>query len=194
MAQFYVGEIILVPYTFAPVGFADCDGSLLPIAEYDALFNLIGTTYGGDGQETFALPNLQSRVPIHVGQGPGLSSYALGDLGGVDTVTLVATQLPSHSHGIDSAALAARMRCQSAAGTGRLPAGSVLAKDAAGVTRLYSSLPPDSDMRAGTIGLTAGAATIGITPQSPQAGHDNIQPILAMRFCISLFGIFPSPA
>jgi microcystin-dependent protein len=190
MAQPYVGEIILVPYTFAPVGFMSCEGQLLPIAEYDALFNLIGTTYGGDGQETFALPDLRSRVPIHVGQGPQLSTYQLGETAGVEAVTLTANEMPVHTHEIDQAQLAAKVHCHSGPGTAMTPAASVLAAEAAGVTQLYSNKPADADMRADTISV-GGQATIN--PAGSSQGHDNRQPTVCLRFCISLFGVFPSP-
>jgi len=189
MAQYYVGEIILVPYNFAPVGFLSCDGQLVQIAEYETLFQLIGTTYGGDGEDTFALPNLQSRVPIHVGQGPGLlNSYQLGETAGVETVTLTANQIPAHTHEIDQAQLAAKVRCQSGFGTSGTPAGHVLAAEAAGVTQLYSNKPADADMRADTISV-GGAATIN--PAGGNQPHDNRQPTVCLRFCISMFGIFP---
>lgn len=98
MSTPYIGEIRTVGFPFAPVGWALCDGQLLSIAENDALFNLIGTTYGGDGQNTFALPNLQGKVPLHMGQGAGLSSYVIGEEVGVETITLQVKHLPSHSH------------------------------------------------------------------------------------------------
>src|SRR6186713_2435722 len=98
MSQPFVGEIRMFGGNFAPAGWAFCNGQVLPISENDVLFNLIGTTYGGDGQETFALPNLQSRVPIHMGQGPGLSSYTIGEMGGTETVTLTTNQIPAHNH------------------------------------------------------------------------------------------------
>lgn len=189
MALYYIGEIILVPYNFAPVGFLTCAGQMLPIAQYDALFNLIGTTYGGDGQTTFALPNLQSRVPIHMGQGPQLSNnYQLGDMAGAEAETLAATQLPVHTHAIDQAQLAAKVRCQSGSGTVANPAGHVLAAEAAGVTNLYSNKPADTDMRADTISV-AGAATIN--PAGGNQAHDNRQPTLCLRFCIATDGVFP---
>jgi microcystin-dependent protein len=188
MAQYYVGEIILVPYTFAPAGFLPCDGQLISIAENETLFQLIGTTYGGDGEETFGLPNLQSRVPIHVGQGQ-LSTYQLGEMAGAETVTLTASEMPAHTHEIDQAQLAAKVRCQSGSGTARTPAGHVLAAEAAGVTQLYSNKPADADMRADTISV-GGAATIN--PAGSSQPHDNRQPTVCLRFCISLFGIFPS--
>src|SRR5512134_3759257 len=98
MAQPYVGEIRMFAGNFAPAGWMFCEGQLLPISENETLFALIGTTYGGDGQETFGLPNLQGRVPIHQGQGPGLSGYLIGEAGGVEGVTLTANQIPIHSH------------------------------------------------------------------------------------------------
>ena len=94
----YIGQIALVAFNFAPVGWAFCNGQLLPISDYDALFALIGTTYGGDGQTTFALPDLQSRIPIHQGQGTGLSPYVMGQSDGTETVSLTADALPSHGH------------------------------------------------------------------------------------------------
>src|SRR5512138_1946918 len=98
MAQPYVGELRMFAGNFAPAGWLFCEGQLLPISEYETLFNLIGTTYGGDGQSTFALPDLQSRVPIHMGQGPGLSSYVIGEAGGTEAVTLTVQQIPNHGH------------------------------------------------------------------------------------------------
>src|SRR5437016_6623328 len=98
MSSPYVGQLLLVPYNFAPVGWALCNGQLLAIAENDTLFTLIGTTYGGDGVTTFALPDLQSRVPIHQGQGPGSSNYVIGQNGGSETITLTSNQMPVHSH------------------------------------------------------------------------------------------------
>jgi microcystin-dependent protein len=189
MALYYIGEIILVPYNFAPVGFLTCAGQMLQIADYDALFNLIGTTYGGDGQTTFALPNLQSRVPIHMGQGPQLSNnYQLGDMAGAEAETLAATHLPVHTHAIDQTPLAAKVRCQSGSATVANPAGHVLAAEAAGVTNLYSNKPADTDMRADTISV-AGAATIN--PTGGNQPHDNRQPTLCLRFCIATDGVFP---
>src|SRR5689334_5388872 len=98
MSQPYVGEIRLLAMTFAPAGWADCAGQLMPISENETLFNLIGTTYGGDGESTFALPDLRGRIPVHIGTGPGLSNYMLGELGGVESVTLTTQQIPQHGH------------------------------------------------------------------------------------------------
>jgi microcystin-dependent protein len=108
----YIGEVILVGFNFAPDGWAFCNGQLLPIAQYDALFTLIGTTYGGNGTTTFALPDLRGRVPIHMGQGSGLASYVAGQNGGAETVNLTATQMPAHNHAIDTSALTITARCK----------------------------------------------------------------------------------
>jgi microcystin-dependent protein len=186
---YHVGEIILVPYNFTPVGFLTCDGQLVSIAVYDVLFNLIGTTYGGDGQTTFAMPNLQSRVPIHVGQGPQLSNYQLGEMAGGEAVTMTVNQLPAHTHPIDQTQLAAKVRVQSGSGTSGNPVGHVLAAEAAGVTQIYSNKPADADMRADTIAV-AGAATIN--PAGGNQPHDNRQPTVCLRFCIATDGIFPT--
>ncbi len=149
---------------FAPVGWAFCNGALLLISENDALFNLIGTTYGGDGQATFALPNLQSRVPVHVGPG-----FALAQTGGVETVTLTTAQIPVHNHVPQASNLGA---------TARDPANNLWA---AWNSTQYSDQAPDVDMNAGAITLTGGSQP-----------HDNLVPYLSINFIISLFGIFPS--
>src|SRR5262245_24456486 len=115
MSDPYVGDIRIFGGNFAPLGWAFCDGRLLPISENEVLFQLIGTTYGGDGQETFALPDLQGRIPIHMGQGPGLSNFVLGEQGGVESVTLNTNQIPVHSHQLGAADGA----------TGATPAGAV---------------------------------------------------------------------
>lgn len=118
MSQPYIGQILLAGFNFAPVGYAFCNGALLPIAQYDALFNLIGTTYGGDGQTTFALPDLRGRIPI----GPGGSQgFTIGQTGGTENVTLSTTQLPQHSHAIDISALTATARCRNGQGNQLTP-------------------------------------------------------------------------
>jgi microcystin-dependent protein len=128
----YIGEIILVGFNFAPAGYAFCDGQLLPIAENETLFQLIGTTFGGDGETNFALPDLRSRVPIHMGQGPGLSSFTLGEWAGVETVTLLTSQIPAHTHVIDVSTMTGTRRCRNAAATTTSPVGAVPANDLAG--------------------------------------------------------------
>lgn len=172
MSQPFIGEIRLFGGTFAPAGWAMCDGQLIPISENDALFNLIGTTYGGDGQETFALPNLQSRVPIHQGQGSGISqNYQLGESGGAESVTLTTQSIPQHSH---------PALCSNVNGTASNPVGGVWATSDS--TQYQTGSAPDTNM--GNMPTTAAG---GSQP------HDNMIPYLVVTFIISLFGIFPSP-
>jgi microcystin-dependent protein len=168
MSQPFIGEIRMFAGNFAPAGWAFCSGQLLSIAENEALFNLIGTTYGGDGQETFALPDLQSRIPIH--QGTAVSSgisYVLGETGGVEQVTLTAQQMPAHRHPLASAG----------SPTSGSPAGHAFGAPAA--LKLYTEADGIADLEG-----------------NQQAGgsqpHDNMMPCLAVSFIISLFGIFPS--
>jgi microcystin-dependent protein len=171
MSQPFVGEIRMFGGNFAPAGWAFCSGQLLPISENDILFQLIGTTYGGDGQQTFALPNLQSRVPIHMGQGPGvLNNYQLGENGGAEAVTLTSNSIPIHSH----AAL-----CSNAGGNSSNPAGGVWATS--DTTQYSTASGPDT--------------TMGNMPTTPVGGsqpHDNMIPYLCVNYIISLFGIYPS--
>lgn len=169
MAQPYVGEIRMFAGNFAPAGWMFCEGQLLPISEYETLFNLIGTTYGGDGQSTFALPDLRGRVPIHQGAGGG-ASYVLAETGGAEEVTLTVNQIASHSH----AALATTN-----AGTSAEPQGRVWANSPG--ARQYS------DTQAGSMAAQVAGSVGGSQP------HTNLQPYLCVDFIISLFGIFPSP-
>jgi microcystin-dependent protein len=169
-SQPYIGEIRMFGGNFAPMGWALCQGQLMPIDQNPALYQLIGTTYGGDGQTTFALPDLRSRVPVHMGQSAGTSNYVLGQQTGVETVTLAANQIPQHSHNPPA--------CNSANGTSDNPAGN---RWAGSPTMLYLSGAGDSTMNAGAIGSTGGSQP-----------HDNMLPFLVVNFIISLFGIFPS--
>ena len=170
MSQPFVGEIRIAGFNFAPAGWAFCDGSLLPISGNETLFNLIGTTYGGDGQSTFALPDLRGRLPIHQGQGPGLSNRTLNQTGGAESVTLAIGQLPQHTHPLmASSALAAD------AG----PQGDVLAQTRS--VDLYLGDVPSAAMAASAVGMQGGSQP-----------HDNLMPYLVLNFIISLFGIFPS--
>lgn len=160
---------------FAPLNFAFCDGSLLPISENDALFALIGTTYGGDGQTTFALPDLRGRVPIGQGTGPGLSSFVIGQAAGVEQVTLLSTQMPGHTHALMASGIT---------GTVASPSGAALANGSAANTNVYRT---STDF--------TGAVTLHGSTVAPSGGsqpHENMQPFLATNFIISLFGIFPS--
>jgi microcystin-dependent protein len=164
MASPFIGEIRMFAGNFAPVGWAFCNGAIMPIDQNDALFNLIGTTYGGDGQTTFALPNLQSRVPVHVGQG-----FALGQSGGAEAVTLTTSQIPAHSH---------VPQANTGPGTQPTPAGGVWAQSS---LNPFSSVLPSVALDPAAIGLTGGSQP-----------HDNMLPFLVVNFILSLFGIFPS--
>ncbi len=164
MGQPYLGEIRMFAGNFAPAGWAFCEGQLLPIAQYDTLFTLIGTTYGGDGQTTFALPDLRGRIPIHQGQGGGLSPYALAESGGVEGVTLTTNQIPSHSHALQASTNAA---------SGSTPAGNVTGTPT--TISLYRAATP----------------TVSLNSSGSQP-HGNFQPYLCVNFIISLFGPFPS--
>ncbi len=165
MAQPYVGEIRMFAGNFAPAGWMFCEGQLLPISEYETLFNLIGTTYGGDGQSTFALPDLRGRVPLHFGNG-----FTLAETGGVETVTLTSSQIPAHSHPF----LAAGVTGNQISPAGNLPANSF------NVTPYINDVP-NGNMNASAIGSVGGSQP-----------HNNFQPYLCVDFIISLFGIFPS--
>ena len=170
MAEPFIGEIRIFAGTFAPVGWAFCDGRLLAIAQNDALFALIGTTYGGDGETTFALPDLRSRFAVHQGQGPGLSNYTIGETTGTETVTLTVPQLPAHSHIANAGS----------GGNDLSPAGNVWATDAGGNTAAYNDAS-NAQMAATAIGVAGGSQP-----------HDNIQPFLVVNFIIALEGIFPA--
>jgi microcystin-dependent protein len=169
MSSPYIGEIRMFGGNFAPSGWAFCEGQLMPISENDALFNLIGTTYGGDGQNTFALPDLRGRLPMHMGTGPGLSSHTIGEMGGVESVTLTVQQIPNHSHVPQSV---------SGSGNQSTPQGGIWAGAA---TSHYSSNTPNLPMNNAAVGPAGGSQP-----------HDNLMPYLAVSFIISLFGIFPS--
>ncbi|AQZ93700.1 phage tail protein [Halopseudomonas phragmitis] len=166
MSTPYIGEIRMFGGNFAPAGWHLCDGSLLPISEYDALFTLIGTTYGGDRQNTFALPDLRGRIPVHMGNGK-----VLGQMLGSETVTLTAAQMPSHSHSLLASGSLA---------TGTNPQGNVLARTAADID-IYRSSGPYQTLAQSTVSSVGGSQP-----------HENMMPFLAVNFIISLFGIFPS--
>jgi microcystin-dependent protein len=167
MAQPYVGEIRMFGGNFAPAGWMFCEGQLLPISENETLFSLIGTTYGGDGQSTFALPDLRGRIPLHFGNG-----FTLAETGGVETVTLTVSQIPAHSHAL--------LVSTGAAATAD-PTSNVLAQAPLATTFPYGTDAPLTPLSATAIGSTGGSQP-----------HDNFQPYLCVDFIISLFGIFPS--
>lgn len=169
----YVGEIAMFAGNFAPSGWMFCHGQLLPISEYETLFQLIGTTYGGDGQETFALPNLQGRVPMHMGTGPGLSSYQLAETGGAESVSLTTQQIPLHTHTVGTSATP---------GTSASPIGTVLADSGSGSAQYTQATTNLVTQPTQTLGAVGGSQP-----------HENMQPYLAVNYIISLFGVFPSP-
>ena len=172
MAQPYVGEIKIFAGNFAPAGWMFCEGQLLPISENEVLFQLIGTTYGGDGQSTFALPDMRGRIPLHQGTGQG-NTVTLAETGGVEEVTLTVNQIPSHSHPLLAAANPASTV---APGPAVAPA----------VTQLATITPYGTDAPPVVLSAQSIASTGGSQP------HTNFQPYLCVDFIISLFGIFPS--
>jgi microcystin-dependent protein len=167
MAQPYVGEIRMFAGNFAPAGWMFCEGQLLPISENETLFNLIGTTYGGDGQSTFSLPDLRGRIPIHFGNGT-----ILAETGGVETVTLTVNQIPAHTHAaLASLTVAADPN----------PANNVVGESRPGGFQFFQDVPNNA------------MATTSIASVGGSQPHDNFQPYLCVNFIISLFGIFPTP-
>ncbi|MBZ0223839.1 MAG: phage tail protein [Dokdonella sp.] len=170
MSEPFIGEVRMFGFNFAPVGWQFCDGSLLQIADYDALFMLIGTTYGGDGMTTFAVPDLRGRAPLHQGTGFGLTGRVLGEIAGSESVTLSAQQLPAHAHAL----MAATSGTRSASAAGNM-LGS-------GEADIYNRDNGHNQ----ALSAAQVAASGGSQP------HENMQPSLCVNFCISLFGIFPS--
>ncbi len=169
MSDPFIAEIRMFPYNFAPRNWADCNGQLLAISQNTALFSLVGTFYGGDGRTTFGLPNLQNRIPIGIGQGPGLSLYDQGQTGGTTTVTLLSSQIPQHNHSFGT---------NSGDADNTNPAGSVPAR-AAGETP-YTNGVANTPLST-TVGLVGG-----------NQPHNNMMPYLSIRFCICQFGVFPA--
>jgi microcystin-dependent protein len=170
MSEPFLGMIIIVPYNFAPRGWAFCNGQILPIAQNTALFSLLGTTFGGNGQTTFALPDLRGRVPNSSGQGPGLSSYDLGQVGGTESTTLTINNMPAHNH---------QVGCNTEGSTTGNPSGAVPGDTSAG--NIYAPSGSGALMNATMIGNTGGSQPFGI-----------LQPYLTLNYCIALEGIFPS--
>ncbi|MFD3164950.1 phage tail protein [Herpetosiphon sp. NSE202] len=168
MADPFVAEIRIVPFNFAPVGWAFCNGQLLPLSQNTALFSLLGTTYGGNGRSNFALPDLQGRSPMHPGQGPGLSLHDLGETGGSETVSLLQSEIPSHSHQLNYVGIN---------GNNANPVGNVLG---APETTDAFRITPDTTLSPQELSLTGG-----------DQPHNNLQPYLTLNFIIALQGVFP---
>lgn len=173
MSDVFLGEIRAFAFNFNPVGWALCNGALLPISQNTALFSLLGTTYGGNGTSTFALPNMQGMAPMHPGTGAGLSLHDLGETSGVESVTLLTTEMPSHTH-----ALAAN----TGLGNRLVASGNVLSR-VTGATPYVpqSSSPSLTSMSASTLSATGGGQP-----------HNNMMPYLTLNFCIAIQGIYPS--
>lgn len=169
MPEPFIGEIRMFAGNFAPNGWMFCEGQTLPISENDALFTLIGTTYGGDGQETFNLPNLASRVPIHMGTGPDGTTYQLGEMAGTEQETLTVQQIPNHTHPLSAS---------TSAGTTNSPANKVIA--ASPSVTIFIEDSPDNALNPNSV-----------TPAGGSQPHENTQPFLCINFILSLFGVFP---
>lgn len=186
----FIGEICLFPYNFCPRGYAETNGQLLPIAQNTALFSLLGTTYGGNGQTTFALPDLRGRAPIGFGQGPGLSVIDLGEMLGTENMTLLSSNLPSHTHtATTTLSLSSQLKASMNNGVTDTPAGAVLARYAR--TNIYGTGPATTNMDGTAIEATGTAATT-VNPTGNSQPFSLRNPALGLRFCIALEGIFPS--
>lgn len=181
MAEPFIAQIMMFGGNFAPRGWALCNGQILPIAQNTALFSLLGTTYGGNGQTTFALPDLRSRVPLHPGQGPGLSPYSLGQSGGTETVTLLQTQMPAHQHPFAVPTSSATANSPSPANNLLTTGVVTVAGNDIDVVGYRSGVQADGAMQPGVTGIAGGSQP-----------HENIQPYLCVNFIIALEGIFPS--
>ncbi len=169
MSNPFVAEIRIFPFNFAPTGWAFCDGQILPLSQNTALFSLLGTTYGGDGKSSFALPNFQGCAPMHPGQGPGLSLHDLGETGGSDTVSLLESEIPNHSHGLNAS---------KADATDNNANQELLAKG----------------IGIGQYAATAAFVQLADTAVAPAGGdqpHNNLMPYLVLNFCIALQGVYP---
>lgn len=172
MTDPFIAEIRLFPFNFAPRGWAFCDGQILPISQNTALFSLLGTTYGGDGRSTFALPDLKGRVPLNHGQSPGLSPRVLGEQGGSEVVTLLQSEMPVHTHQLTASAAAAYSRS---------PSAELFANESGGVNS-YAPLVGNP------AALLAGAAC---GPAGGGQPHNNLAPYLVVSYCIALQGVYP---
>lgn len=171
MSEPFLAEIRMFGFNFAPRGWAMCNGQIMSISQNTALFSLLGTYYGGDGKTNFALPNLQASAPIHQGQGPGLTLRSLGETGGVQTVTLIQNEMPSHNHPVG---------CDTGASSVAAPTNGMWATGGRGRPSAYSSNAPNTAMSAQGFGVAGGSQP-----------HNNMPPYLTVIFCIALQGIYP---
>jgi len=176
MANPFLAEIRIFPFNFAPYGWAFCNGQILPLSQNTALFSLLGTTYGGDGKSNFALPNLQGNAPMHPGQGPGLSLHDLGETGGSDTVSLLQSEIPSHSHNINCID-GGRIEGQVS-----VPTNAFLVKTAGTPANAFTNGATQNQTMAGSM----------VAPAGGDQPHNNMMPYLTLNFCIALQGIYPT--
>ena len=172
MAEPFIGQIITTGFNFAPIGYALCDGQILPISQNTALFSLLGTQFGGNGQTTFALPDLRGRIPVHQGQGPGLTPRTMGESAGEENHTLISTEMPMHNH---------LMMTVNVAGALGTPNGNFLAASSNNQTAIYRPTSDGSSLNPQSISLAGGSQP-----------HNNMEPYLVISFSIALEGIFPS--
>ena len=177
MADPFVAEIRIFPFNFAPKGWAFCDGQLMPISQNTALFSLLGTTYGGDGKSTFALPDMQGNAPMQHGQGQGLSLRDLGQLGGSETVTLLVSEMPAHTHAAQATTAIANTNQPASA---MLATGRYSFQGQSGSVPIYFNGAPDVLMAPQALSVAGGSLP-----------HNNMQPYLTLNFCIALQGVFP---
>lgn len=179
----FIGVVKMFAGNFAPRGWAFCQGQLLPIAQYNALFSILGTTYGGDGRTTFGLPNLGGRVPVGTGQSPGASNYSIGQMGGVETVTLTQNEMPSHTH-------VAQVNVSANLGTTNNPVGKVPGASEVQLERSGPTFPVNSYTDASTGSASPESTTI--LPSGGNQPHNNMQPYLGMNYIICMEGLYPS--
>ncbi|RIW12978.1 phage tail protein [Algoriphagus lacus] len=182
----FVAQIAIFPFNFAPTGWAFCDGQILPLSQNTALFSLLGTTYGGNGESNFALPDFQGRVPIHPGQGPGLSLRDLGEFGGEDSVTLLESELPAHTHSV-TVKIPAGGTANTDSPLNAFPATFADGAQLDGKSALFYTQPTDPNL----IQMATITADISTFPAGASLPHSNIQPTLFLNFCIALQGVFP---
>lgn len=172
MADPFVAEIRIFPFNFAPTGWAFCNGQLLPLSQNTALFSLLGTTYGGDGKSTFALPNMQDNAPMHPGQGPGLSLHDLGETGGTETVTLLTSEIPLHAHSMMAQNQPAQL-------------------DVPAPDRTFARSSGGFAYKAPPFTTIVQFSPMMIAPAGGSFPHNNLMPYLTLNFCIALQGVFP---
>jgi microcystin-dependent protein len=187
--QPYLGEITMFAGNFAPKNWAFCNGQILSIAQNTALFSLLGTTYGGNGQTTFALPDLRGRTPLQWGQGPGLSPYDLGEASGTENVTLTINEMPAHNHAISGGGQASiTLPCSTSAGDNDSPVGRIPAVTPAGEEQYADASAANAQMAGNTVNIPAPT----LAPNGGSQPHNNLSPYLAVTYIIALQGVFPS--